>query len=63
LGKIETGSGEEDTYRKLSRDLLDEDLRNWIPRFTLDVEKAANHAAPRASHQGRKDDRGVTYFV
>ncbi len=42
LEKAETGSGEEDTYRKLAKDFRDEHLRTWVPRFTLDMERAAN---------------------
>jgi TorA maturation chaperone TorD len=42
LEKVEAASGEEDRYRKLSKDFLDEHLRNWVPRFSLDMEKAAN---------------------
>jgi len=42
LEKIETGSGEQETCRKLANDFLDQHLGNWLPRFTLDMEQAAN---------------------
>ena len=48
LAKIETGSGEEDTYRQLSKDFLEEHLRNWIPRFASDLEKAAETSLYKA---------------
>ena len=48
LEKIETGLGEEDTYRQLSKDFLEEHLRNWIPRFASDLEKAAETSLYKA---------------
>jgi TorA maturation chaperone TorD len=41
LEKIETGLREEATYRQISKDFVEEHLRNWIPRFASDLEKAA----------------------
>lgn len=41
LARVEAGSGEEDTYRQLSKDFLQEHLKNWTPRFASDMEKAA----------------------
>lgn len=48
LQKIEFGSMEQETYRQLSRDFLDEHLRNWIPRFASDMEKAAETSLYKA---------------
>jgi TorA maturation chaperone TorD len=41
LEKIEVGLREEATYRQISKDFVEEHLRNWIPRFASDLEKAA----------------------
>ena len=48
LEKIETGSGEVDTYRQLSKDFREEHLRNWIPQFASDLENAAETSLYKA---------------
>jgi putative dimethyl sulfoxide reductase chaperone len=48
LERIETGSSEEAAYRQFSKDFVEEHLKNWIPRFASDLEKAAETSLYKA---------------
>jgi TorA maturation chaperone TorD len=48
LDKIEQGLNDNSTYQQLCKDFIEEHVRNWIPRFTSDMEKAAETALYKA---------------